>query len=82
MDAAGNVRWANLTDDLKVRARPENALKEIDELLRARAGLLPGAQRAFSAARPAGAKRATSEAAARAIALSWKDGLVNRCSDC
>ena len=36
VDAAGTVRWANLTEDLRVRARPENVLKAIDALLPAR----------------------------------------------
>jgi len=32
VDATGTVRWVNLTDDLRVRARPENALHEVDKL--------------------------------------------------
>jgi peroxiredoxin len=32
VDATGTIRWVNLTDDLRVRARPENALRVIDEL--------------------------------------------------
>ena len=37
VDATGTVRWVNLTDDLRVRARPENVLKVIDALLPATA---------------------------------------------
>ena len=32
MDASGIVRWVNLTDDIRVRARPEVVLREIDSL--------------------------------------------------
>jgi len=32
MDASGIVRWVNLTDDIRVRARPEAVLREIDSL--------------------------------------------------
>ena len=32
VDATGTIRWMNLTDDVRVRARPENALRVIDEL--------------------------------------------------
>ena len=32
VDATGTIRWVNLTDDLRVRARPETALRVIDEL--------------------------------------------------
>ena len=32
VDAAGAIRWINLTDDIRVRARPEIALREIDYL--------------------------------------------------
>ncbi len=32
IDAAGKVRWVNLTDDIRVRARPEIVLREIDYL--------------------------------------------------
>ena len=32
VDAAGNVRWANLTESVIVRARPEDALKAADAL--------------------------------------------------
>ncbi|MBV8572329.1 MAG: redoxin domain-containing protein [Acidobacteriaceae bacterium] len=32
VDATGTVRWVNLTDDIRVRARPESALMAIDRL--------------------------------------------------
>ncbi|MFQ5662697.1 MAG: peroxiredoxin family protein [Terriglobia bacterium] len=32
IDSTGIVRWRNLNDDMRVRARPENILKVIDEL--------------------------------------------------
>jgi len=32
VDATGTIRWVNLTDDIRVRARPESALKAIDRL--------------------------------------------------
>ena len=32
VDATGTIRWVNLTHDLRVRARPEKALRVIDEL--------------------------------------------------
>jgi len=32
VDASGAVRWVNLTDDIRVRARPEIVLQEIDYL--------------------------------------------------
>jgi hypothetical protein len=32
VDAAGTIRWVNLTDDIRVRARPESALTAIDRL--------------------------------------------------
>jgi peroxiredoxin len=32
VDAAGTIRWVNLTDDVRVRARPEAALAAIDRL--------------------------------------------------
>jgi peroxiredoxin len=32
VDAAGAIRWINLTEDIRVRARPEIALREIDYL--------------------------------------------------
>ena len=33
VDATGTIRWVNLTDDIRVRARPENVLKAIDALM-------------------------------------------------
>jgi len=39
VDATGTVRWFDLTDDVKVRARPENVLRAIDELMPSRASL-------------------------------------------
>jgi peroxiredoxin len=32
IDAAGTIKWVNLTDDIRVRARPEVVLREIDRL--------------------------------------------------
>lgn len=32
VDAAGTIRWVKLTDDLRVRARPEAVLQAIDRL--------------------------------------------------
>lgn len=32
LDATGKVRWVNLTEDYKVRAKSEQVLKVIDEL--------------------------------------------------
>lgn len=32
IDSTGTVRWVNLTEDYRVRARPEQVLKVIDEL--------------------------------------------------
>jgi peroxiredoxin len=32
VDASSTIRWANLTDDFRVRARPETVLEEIDRL--------------------------------------------------
>jgi peroxiredoxin len=32
IDSAGIVRWLNLTDDLRVRARPEQVLQVIDQM--------------------------------------------------
>ncbi|MBI3666140.1 MAG: redoxin domain-containing protein [Acidobacteria bacterium] len=32
IDATGTVRWANLTEDWRIRARPENILKVIEDL--------------------------------------------------
>jgi peroxiredoxin len=33
VDATGTIRWVNLTDNIRVRARPETVLKAIDDLL-------------------------------------------------
>lgn len=33
IDSTGTVRWVNLTEDYRVRARPEEVLKIVDELL-------------------------------------------------
>jgi len=32
IDASGKVRWVNLTDDIVVRARPEEVLAVFDEM--------------------------------------------------
>ena len=32
VDATGTIRWQNLTDDIRVRARPESVLAAIDRL--------------------------------------------------
>lgn len=32
VDASGAVRWVNLTDDIRVRARPSIVLREVDYL--------------------------------------------------
>ena len=32
VDAGGTIRWVNLTDDIRVRARPESVLAAIDGL--------------------------------------------------
>jgi hypothetical protein len=32
VDASGGIRWVNLTDDIRVRARPEIVLQAIDDL--------------------------------------------------
>jgi peroxiredoxin len=32
VDAAGTIRWVNLTDDIRVRARPEAVLEAINRL--------------------------------------------------
>jgi peroxiredoxin len=32
VDATGTIRWENLTDDIRVRARPESVLAAIDRL--------------------------------------------------
>jgi peroxiredoxin len=33
VNASGTIRWVNLTDDTRVRARPENVLRAIDTLM-------------------------------------------------
>lgn len=35
IDSSGVVRWVNLTDNIAVRARPEQVLKAFDEMARA-----------------------------------------------
>jgi len=32
VDAGGTIRWVNLTDDIRVRAKPQSALLAIDRL--------------------------------------------------
>ena len=32
LDAGGTIRWVNLTDDIRVRTRPESVLTAIDRL--------------------------------------------------
>jgi len=32
VDSSGTVRWVNLTDDIRVRARPETTLQAIDHI--------------------------------------------------
>ena len=32
VDATGTIRWVNLTDDIRVRARPEAVMQAIDRL--------------------------------------------------
>ena len=32
IDGSGVVRWANLTEDIRVRARPQMVLREVDRL--------------------------------------------------
>ena len=39
VDATGTIRWVNLTDNIRVRSRPEAVLKAIDDLLSTRASL-------------------------------------------
>jgi peroxiredoxin len=36
VDATGAIRWANLTGDLRIRARPGNVIGVIDRLMPAR----------------------------------------------
>ena len=69
VDSTGAIRWVNLTDDLRIRARPENVLKAIDSLMpaqasaqrtrragRARAGRAAGRPPAYSRLRRAKAR--------------------------
>lgn len=37
IDSPGTVRWVNLTENIAVRARPEQALEAFDEMARAAA---------------------------------------------
>jgi hypothetical protein len=37
VDASRTIRWVNLTEDIRVRARPENVLQSIDTLMPAAA---------------------------------------------
>ena len=39
VDASGTIRWVNLTENIRVRARPEAVLKALDALLPTRASL-------------------------------------------
>jgi peroxiredoxin len=39
VDTTGTIRWINLTDDIRVRARPEIILREIDYLTLPASGL-------------------------------------------
>ena len=32
VDATGTIRWVNLTDDIRVRARPDQVLHVIDQI--------------------------------------------------
>ena len=32
IDPSGVIRWVNLTDDIRVRARPDQALRAIDQM--------------------------------------------------
>ena len=38
VDRTGTIRWVNLTEDVRVRARPENVLKVLDDLIPASGG--------------------------------------------
>jgi peroxiredoxin len=40
VDAASTIRWENLTEDIRVRARPENVLKAFDATMPAAASNL------------------------------------------
>jgi len=33
VDATGAIRWVNLTEDVRIRARPENVIGVVDRLL-------------------------------------------------
>ena len=33
LDASGIIRWVNLTDDLRIRMRPEEAIRQAQKLL-------------------------------------------------
>jgi peroxiredoxin len=35
LDSSGMVRWVNLTEDVRIRARPETVLRTVDSLMRA-----------------------------------------------
>ncbi|MCU1272845.1 MAG: Redoxin [Bryobacterales bacterium] len=36
VDATGAIRWVNLTEDVRIRARPENVIGVVDRLMPAR----------------------------------------------
>jgi peroxiredoxin len=36
VDATGAIRWGNLTEDIRIRARPEEVIQVIDRLMPAR----------------------------------------------
>jgi peroxiredoxin len=38
VDATGAIRWVNLTEDVRIRARPENVIGVVDQLMPARTG--------------------------------------------
>lgn len=38
IDSAGTIRWVNLTEDIRVRARPEKVVKLLDKLGRTAGG--------------------------------------------
>jgi peroxiredoxin len=33
VDATGTIRWVNLTEDIRIRARPENVIGVVDRLM-------------------------------------------------
>jgi len=39
IDSSGKIRWVNLTEDLRVRARPQQVLDAFDAMSRAQASL-------------------------------------------